>query len=168
MSEPAGGRSAELADEFEAAQEAFAGLVESLSDEQWTLVGTNFPERLNDEDEGRTVGVIAHHVAVSGQFISDRIGATLEGRPVAPVDIRSLNAAHAVEHAGARREEVVALLREKGPTIGAFVRALSERDLATSLVTPAGPMTIEQRIERVLIGHLKGHGAVIEATLSRA
>ena len=168
MSEIASARSAQLADEFEAAQEAFAGLVESLSDEQWRLVGTNFPERLNDEDEGRTVGVIAHHVAVSGQFIIDRIGATLEGRPVAPVDIRALNATHAAEHAEATREEVVALLRQKGKTIGSAVRAMSDRELATSLVTQAGPMTIEQRIERVLIGHLKGHRGVIEATLSRA
>jgi hypothetical protein len=31
---------------------------------------------------------------------------------------------------------------------------------------PSGKMTVEQRIERVLIGHLKGHQGSIEATIA--
>jgi hypothetical protein len=31
---------------------------------------------------------------------------------------------------------------------------------------PTGVMTVQQRIERVLIGHMKAHQASIEATIS--
>ena len=43
-------RAARYATQFEAAQDEFIKLVESLSDEQWRMTGTNFPERINDED----------------------------------------------------------------------------------------------------------------------
>jgi hypothetical protein len=102
MSQTAQSRAAQIADQFESAQEAFIRLVESLTDEQWGRVGRNGPERLNDEDEGRTVGVIAHHVAMSGPFIIDRIRAMLAGRQMTPVDIHAMNAAHAAEHAMSR------------------------------------------------------------------
>jgi hypothetical protein len=37
-------RSARLADQFEAAQESFIGLVESLTVEHWRMKGKNTPE----------------------------------------------------------------------------------------------------------------------------
>jgi hypothetical protein len=59
-------RSARLADQFEAAQESFIRVVESLTVEHWRMRGKNTPElRINNEDESRAVGVIAHHVAVN-------------------------------------------------------------------------------------------------------
>ena len=159
-------RAAELARQFEAAQTGFIALVESLTDQQWRLVGSNFPQRLNEEDEGRTVGVIAHHVAVNGPWIVDRIEAILAGRQLAPVDIGTINAAHAAEHADVSRDEVLAVLRRTLPEIAGRVRAIPDDQLDQARDTPAGPMSVAQRLERVLIGHVQVHRGSIEATIS--
>ena len=57
MTETKTSRSARLADQFEAAQESFIRLVESLSDEQWRMTGAEFPElqRTMRQRRGRCV-----------------------------------------------------------------------------------------------------------------
>jgi len=159
-------RTAKYADDFVAAQEGLVRLVESLSPDQWRLAGKNFPERTNDEDETRSVGVIAHHVADSEQFIIDRIYLMLEGKPLNRVDFHDVNARHAVDHAAVTREEVIALLRANRERIEPRVRAIPDDALDVVHETPAGPATVAQRLERVLIGHLKMHQGSIEAALS--
>ncbi len=159
-------RAAQFAAEFEAAQQEFIRLVGSLSDDQWRLVGKNHPTRINDEDESRTVGVIAHHVAISGPWIIHRIQGMLEGRPLSPVDFRVLNAQHAAEHADVPREEVVRLLQESTPRIAEAVSAIPDDQLDQSRDSPAGPMSVAQRLKRVLIGHIKAHQGSIEAVIA--
>lgn len=158
-------RTERYAEEFREVQEKFIELVGSLSDEQWSRVGKNFPERI-DEDEHRTLGVIAHHVADVEEFIVDRIYLMLEGRPLAPVDFKVINSDHAVEHASVTRPEVLWLLRANQQRIAARLRAIPDDALDVERQTPAGPATIAQRIERVLIGHLKTHQGSIEAAIS--
>jgi len=159
-------RSARYADQFEAAQDEFIHLVESLSDEQWRKVGKNFPERMNDEDEGRPVGVIADHVAQTEPFIVERIQVILAGEVPSPVDFRVVNARHAAEHAGVKRADVVARLRENKMAIANAVRSIPDSQLDTRRETPVGPMSIAQRLERVLIGHIKAHEGSIKAAIS--
>ena len=161
-----GTRAAKYADDFVAAQREFIELVESLSDDQWHAVGKNYPERINDTDESRTVGVIAHHVASSEQFIIDRIYQMLEGRPLPPVNFTESNARHAAQKSGVTPEEVVALLRANEAQIAPRVRAIPDDALDVEHQTPAGLATIAQRLERVLIGHMKMHQGSIEAALS--
>ena len=162
----AGTRAEKYADDFVTAQRQFIDLIESLSDDQWRAVGKNFPQRINDLDESRPVGVIAHHVAASEQFIIDRIYQMLEGKPMRPVDFTESNARHAAEKAGVTRAEVVALLRENEDRIAPRVRAIPDQKLDVEHETPAGPATVAQRLERVLVGHLKMHQGSIEAALS--
>lgn len=159
-------RSASLAAQFESAYDEFTRLVESLTDEQWRLPGKNHPKRMNDEDEGRPVGVIAHHVASTGDWIMSRIQTMLEGRPLPPVDFREINAKHAQQHSHASRAEVLGILRDSGPRITAAVRALPDDQLDRSRNTPAGPMSIAQRVDLVLIGHVKAHQGSIEAAIA--
>jgi DinB superfamily len=166
MSDTGGPRSAQLAAQFETAQADLVRLVESLTDEQWSLIGKNHPKRINDEDEGRPVGVIAHHAATSGDMIMGRIQAMLEGRPLTPPNSREANAKHAVEHADVSREEVARILRESGPRLAATVSAIPDDELDQSRDTPAGPMSIAQRVEMVLIGHLRMHQGSIEAAIA--
>src|SRR6516225_3556920 len=65
-------RSNELADQFVAAHEEFFELIKAASPEQWRVKGINHPKiRVGNEDEGRPVGVIVHHVA-SG-YMSNRL-----------------------------------------------------------------------------------------------
>lgn len=159
-------RAESYARQFEIAQTEFTRLVESLTEEQWRRTGRNFPQRVNDEDERRTVGVIAHHVAVSGPWIMDRIEGMLSGTQLTPVDMKSINAEHASGHAGVSRDEVVNLLRESLREIVGKVAAIPDDQLDAPRETPVGPMSAAQRLERVLIGHIKMHQGSIEAAIA--
>jgi DinB superfamily len=167
MTNPKATRSARLADQFEATQESFIGLVESLTVEHWRMRGQNTPEvRINDEDESRPVGVIAHHVAANQDWIMNRIKAIIEDKPTPPVDFKEINAHHANEHAHATRAEVLALLRDSLPRIAKDLRAIRDHELDKERQLPSGTMTVQHRIERVLIGHMKSHQGSIEATIA--
>ena len=169
-------RASRYAAEFEATLTEFIRLVESLTDEQWTRVGRNYPQRLNDEDENRPVGVIAHHVAVSAAGMIGRIQALAEGRPLPPIGSSTQNqvvqamskgnAQHAAEHANVTKEEVLQLLREQQSQIPAALRSILDDRLDQSADTPAGRLSVAQRIERVLIGHIKMHQGSIETAIS--
>ena len=159
-------RSEAYADAYAAAQQDFIRLVEGLSDEQWRRVGKNFPERINDEDESRPVGVIAYHIADSERFIMERIQLMIEGKPLNPVNFRITNAQQAKDQAGVTRDEVLAKLRSNEESIVPRVRAIPDSALDVEHQTPVGPATIAQRLERVLIGHMQMHRGSIEAALS--
>jgi ABC-type multidrug transport system ATPase subunit len=159
-------RAATYADQWVERHQEFARLVESLSDEQWQLVGKNYPQRLNEEDENRSVGVIAHHVAANEQFIVDRIYLMIEGKPLRQMDFHEINARHGAQHVAVTRDEVLSLLRANEERIQARVRAISDDALDVVHETPVGPATVAQRLERVLIGHMETHRGSIEAALS--
>ena len=162
MSNP---RSAELAGQFEAAHDEFTYVIESLTDEQWRLHGKNFPRRIDEEDEGRPVGVIAHHVATNGDWIMERIQTMLAGGPLSPVNMRVINSEHAREHADVTKDEVLRLLRASRVRIASAVRAIPDNQLDIQRDTPVGPMSAAQRVENVLIGHMKRHLGSIEAAI---
>jgi hypothetical protein len=159
-------RSTELAAQYEAAHDEFVRVVESLTEEQWHLIGKNYPQRIGDEDEGRRVGVIAHHVATNGDWIVQRIQTMLAGGPLAPVNQREINAEHARNNAGVTRDEVLRLLRASRNRIADAVRAIPDNQLDIQRETPAGPMSAAQRVEKVLIGHMKQHQGSIEAAVN--
>jgi hypothetical protein len=158
-------RSAELAEQYEAAHDEFVRVVESLDDKQWHLAGKNFPQRINDEDEGRPVGVIAHHVATNGDWITERIQTMLAGGPLRPVNQREINAEHARSHANVTKDEVLRLMRASRGRIANAVRAIPDDQLDIQRSTPAGPMSAAERVEKVLIGHMKQHQGSIEGAL---
>jgi hypothetical protein len=158
-------RSAQLAEQFEAAHDGFIRLIESLNEKQWHLAGKNFPQRLNDEDEGRPVGVIAHHVATNGDWIMQRIQTMLAGGPLAPVNMREINAEQARTHANVTKDDVLRLLRASKSRIAEAVRTIPDNQLDIQRDTPAGPMSAAQRVERVLIGHMQQHQGSIEGAI---
>ncbi|HMJ39389.1 MAG TPA: DinB family protein, partial [Verrucomicrobiae bacterium] len=159
-------RSAELAEQYEAAHDEFVRLVESLTEGQWHVTGKNFPQRINNEDEGRQIGVIAYHVATNGDWIVQRIQTMLAGGPLAPVNMREINAEEARAHAGVTKDEVLRLMRASRSRIADAVRAIPDNQLDVQRETPAGPMSAAQRVERVLIGHMKQHQGSIEAAIT--
>lgn len=159
-------RSQGFAAEFESAQDDFIGLVASLTDAQWRKVGRNYPKRVNDEDEGRSVAVIAHHVASDGPWLISRIQDSLAGRQLNPPDKKAENARHATDHAAATREEVLRILRDTKPVIAEAIRAIPDDQLDLSQDSPIGPLTIAFRIQAVLIGHIKMHQGSIEAAIA--
>ena len=122
--------------------------------------------RINDEDEARPLGVIAHHVAVNLNVIMGRIQTAIHGQPMPTLDIKQANARHANEYADATKADVLSLLRTSGGQIAKDLRALPDEKLDVAQELPSGKMTVQQRIERVLIGHLQGHQGSIEATIA--
>jgi len=159
-------RSGRLADQFEAAHDGFIRVVESLTSEQWRMRGRNTPGmRINDEDEARPLGAIAHHVAVNEEVIMGRIQLVLRDAPTPPVDFKQINARHANEYADTTKEAVLSVLRESGRQIAKDLRAIPDEKLDMARELPSGRMTVQQRIELVLIGHIQGHQGSIEATI---
>jgi len=160
-------RSERLADQFEAAQENFIRVVESLTPDQWRMRGRNTPgQKINDEDEARPLGIIAHHVAVNQKVIMGRIQLVLHDQPTPPVDFKQVNAKHANEYADTTKAEVVTLMRESGQQIVKDLRAIPDEKLDMARELPSGKMTVQDRIERVLIGHMDSHRGSIEATIA--
>jgi DinB superfamily len=161
-------RSGLLADQFQAAQEGFIRVVESLTNDQWRMRGRNTPgQRINDEDEARPLGVIAHHVAVNQNVIMSRIQAVLLDSPTPPANFKEINAKHANEYADTTKAEVLTLLRDTGGQIAKDLRAIPDEKLDKARELPSGgTMSVQQRIERVLIGHVTSHQGSIEATIA--
>lgn len=159
------GRAEAIAATYEATQRGFIELVASLTDDQWRRVGANYPQRVNDEDEKRAVGIIACHVALDEPWHLERIQRIITGDPVAPVDMAAMNRDQALEHVDVSRAEVLEMLRTQLPSIAAAIRAIEDRELDLSRETPVGPMSVADRLERVLIGHITAHRGSIEAVM---
>ena len=167
MAQTSASRSESLAGQFETSLENFVHVVESLTNEQWRMRGRNTPGmRINDEDEARPLGVIAHHVAVNLNVIMGRIQAVVRDAPTPPIDFKQINAKHANEYADTTKSEVVTLLRASGAQIAKDLRNIPDEKLDMARELPTGKMTVQQRIERVLIGHVQGHQGSIEATIA--
>jgi hypothetical protein len=167
MAPASASRSGSLADQFETALANFSGVLESLSSEQWRMRGRNTPGmRINDEDEARPLGVIAHHVAVNLKVIMGRIQGAMNQQATAPLDFKQVNARHANEYADTTKAEVLSLLRDSGHQIAIDLRSIPDEKLDIAQELPSGKMTVEQRIERVLIGHIQSHQGSIEATIA--
>jgi hypothetical protein len=115
--------------------------------------------------EGWTAAALGAHIGFGHKGILEGlIKPAIEGREVPPFkmsDFDEPNAKFAAENAAMPQEQVIELLREQGAQAVAYVRALSDDDLdrATTL-SPAGdqPVTAQQVIEWVLIGHPAEHG----------
>ena len=90
----------------------------------------------------------------------------LAGEVPSPVDFRVVNARHAAEHAAVKQADVVSRLRANRKSISDAVRAIPDSQLDKMRETPVGPMSIAQRLERVLIGHIKAHEGSIKAAIS--
>src|ERR1700704_1241921 len=155
MAKTTASRSERLAEQFEAAQEKFIQVVEALTGDQWRMRGKNTPGmRINDEDEARPLGVIAHHVAVNEKLIMGRIQAVLHDAPTPPIDFKETNKRHANEYADTTKAVVLSLLQDSGRQIAKDLRSIPDEKLDVARELPSGKMTVEQRIERVLIGHI--------------
>lgn len=146
-----------LADEFARTNAEFIATVERCSPEDW---------RALCPDEGRPVGVLAHHVASSCAGTARLAQAAAAGRagsvPVAAsaTALDERNAQHAARYAECSKEEVLGMLRANGAEAEGIVRAILDEHLGRT--TPVGflgdlPLSVRQIIEIILIGHPRSH-----------
>ena len=136
--------------------------VETLSDEEWRVVG---------ESDGRAVGVVVHHVASAYLAETDLLKKMASGEGitgVTPAKVNRGNAQHAEQHASASKAEAVALLRTNSAVAANAIRALSDEDLdrasPVSLHSYA-PLTTQYYIEEHTIRHSFHHLASIRAVV---
>jgi hypothetical protein len=148
-----GARANALAKQFEEASQAMTDALGRLSDADW---------RKSTSAEKWTVGVAAHHVAMGHAAIANLIKNVASGQSVPNLTMAMLdemNAKHAREHAKCTKAETLELHKKNAATATGIVRALSDAELdrSGSVLVGMPPMTAQQAVERILIGHVKEH-----------
>jgi uncharacterized protein (TIGR03083 family) len=152
-----GAQAEALAAKFEQENNALTAAIEGLSDAQWQALTA---------EEGWTVAATAHHIAGGHQAIAGLVQAHAngQGQPVSFAALNEGNAQHAQQFKGASKAEVLALMRSGGAAAAEIVRGLSDEQLARTGQFADGmpPLTVQQMIELILIGHVQSHGASIK------
>ena len=153
-----------LADRIERGVAALIAFASGLSDAEWR---TRVPH------DGRTVGVVVHHVA-SVYPIEIGLAQTLAGGDpivgVTSAGIDEMNAGHAAQHHAVTRDEALDLLRSNGAAAAAAIRALSDEQLdgaaPVSLYSDA-PLTCQFVLEDHAVRHSYHHLARLRRTVQR-
>jgi hypothetical protein len=158
-------RSHALADRLAQGSLALVALARSLTDAEWHI---RLPR------DGRTIGVVVHHVA-SVYPVEIQLAQTVAScRPVTGVTpdvIDQMNAQHARDYEAVTKEEALDLLQRNSAAAAAAIRALSDAELAhaapVSLYADA-PLTCQFVLEDHAVRHSYHHLARIRAALMLA
>jgi DinB superfamily len=145
----------DLAAQFEATTQNAIDVVQSCSDAKW---------RTPVPDDGRTVGVLAHHMAAGDVPIGGLVQAIANGAPMPPLTAEMINqgnANHAQQFANVTKDEAVEALRQNGVHAAAILRALTDAQLDRSAQFLGTQWTTESAIQQILIGHIAGHTETI-------
>jgi DinB superfamily len=151
-----------LADRLEQGAEALADFARSLSEEQW---------RLHVPGDGRSIGVIVHHVASVYPVevhLAQKLAAGLPITGVTMADIHAMNAKHAAEHNQVTRETALELLASNSAAAAAAIRELSDDSLAraaTVSLYAGAPLTCQFLLEDHAVRHSYHHLSAIRRTL---
>jgi hypothetical protein len=152
-------RSDMLVDEFQAACNELRDAILSVPDDRW---------QSPTPGDGRQVNVVAHHAASAHRPIAEMILAMADGQaPTLSMDqLHAGNAEHARRFSACSRSETLDQ-HDRGAALAmATLRGLSEDQLARQGQFLVGmPATVEQAVQRVLIGHPREHAATIRAAL---
>jgi len=157
-------RAQALADRLERGASALATFADALTTAEWK---TPVPK------DGRSVGVLVHHVA-SVYPLEIHLAQTLAaGKAVTGVttaDINAANAEHATTHREVTRDEAVHLLRRNSAAAAGAIRALSDEQLdraaPVSLYEDA-PLTSQFMLEDHAVRHSYHHLALLRAAIGR-
>jgi len=157
-------RAEALARRLERGAQALAAFAASLTEAEWR---TKLPH------DGRTVGVVVHHVASVYPIEVELAEQIAKGSPIEGVtmdDVHAMNARHAVEHERTSPGEAIALLAENSAAAARAIRALDDdaldRDAPASLYDGA-PVTCQFVLEDHAVRHSYHHLAVIARALGR-
>ena len=156
-------RSNALAERLEYGARALDIVAGALTQAEWE---TRIPK------DGRTVGVVVHHVASMYPLEIQLAQLLAEGKPITGVTwdaVHALNAEHAADNTDVSQEAALALLRRNSAAAADAIRALSDEELdraaAVSLNADA-PLTCQFFLEDHAVRHSYHHLARIRATLA--
>jgi hypothetical protein len=154
-----------LADRIEKGAAGLVAFAEGLSETEWRT-----PMSRTD---GRSIGVIVHHVASIYPVEIDVARAIASGKAVTDVTweaVAELNANHARENAEATKADALELLRRNSREAAAAVRAFTDDELdraAPFSLSFGAPMTAQFVIEDHALRHSWHHLARIRKALGR-
>jgi len=152
-----------LADRLEQGANALADLAGTLTDAEW---------RVRLPGDGRTVGVIVHHVATMYPLEIELAQAVAAGNAIAGVTwdaVHEINATHAREHANTTREEAIALLLRNSKLAADAIRGLRDDELDSAApisLYQDTPLTCQFFIEDHAMRHSWNHTAGIRRALA--
>jgi hypothetical protein len=155
-------RTEALAQRIEQAHQELIDLIAACSDRDWE---TYIP------DEGRTVGLVIHHVGSVLPDEVDLVRALAAGKPitgVTPAGVDAMNAQHAEEHVACTRDETLELLRRNSAAAIAAIQSLDDEQLdqaATVSLHWNAPLTAQYFIEEHPLLHTYHHLVSIRAVL---
>jgi hypothetical protein len=156
-------RTEELAARLEQGFAQLASYAEGLSAQDWVAT---VPQ------EGRSVGVLVHHVATMYPVEVDLAQIIANGQAVTGVTwdlVAEINANHAYEHAEPDRTATLALLRRNGAEAAAAIRALTDAELDTVVPNSlygGAPLSLQFWLEDHQVSHSYKHLAAIRAVAS--
>jgi uncharacterized damage-inducible protein DinB len=155
-------RTNDLADRLERGARALAEFASELSDAEWEMV---MPK------DGRTIGVIVHHVASVYPLEIKLAQMVAEGKAVTnvtPAAVDEMNAKHAKEFEGVTKEAALDLLRRNSSAAAGAIRSLDDEDLnqaAPVSLNSDAPLTCQFLLEDHAVRHSYHHLARIRAAL---
>jgi len=153
-----------LAERLEQGARSLEALATTLTAAEWQ---TRIPH------DGRTVGVVVHHVGTMYPLEIQLAQALAAGNAVEAVTweaVDALNAKHAKEHETVTKEQAIDLLRRNSAAAAAAIRALSDEELeraAPVSLNADAPLTCQFFLEDHAVRHSYHHLAKIRKALGR-
>lgn len=157
-------RASALAERLEEGAHALATLASSLTDAEWQ---TRLPH------DGRTIGVVVHHVASMYPLETQLAQVLAEGRRMTGVTwdvVHELNAKHAAEFDAVSKDAAIDLLMRNSADAASAIRALTDEQLDSAApvsLNSDAPLTCQFFIEDHALRHSFHHLAGIRAALRR-
>ena len=151
-----------LARRLEQGIDAMIAFANALTDRQWQ---TLIPK------DGRTVGVVVHHVASVFPIEIELAQVLAKGQAIVGVtwdDVHAMNAKHAQDNAGVTKQEAIDLLRRNSTAAAAAIRAFTDEQLAsaaTNSLYADAPLTCQHMLEDHAVRHSYHHLAKIRAAV---
>ncbi len=159
-----GQRAEALAARIEQGADALVAFAQTLSPAEWN---TRVPK------DGRTVGVIIHHVG-NMYPIEVQLAQTLaDGKPIAGVTwdaVHQINAEHATANAAIDKAAAIEFVQSRSRAAAAAVRAIPDDKLdnaSTVSLNADAPLTCQFFIEDHALRHSFHHLAKIRAAVGR-
>jgi hypothetical protein len=158
-----GHRADALAARLEKGAAMLEKLAQELSDKEWN-------SKVRD---GRTVGVIVHHVANMYPIEIDVARTVAGGKPVEGVTwevVADINAKHAVEKASVTKAEALEHLRKNSKEAADAIRKFTDAELDTAAgfsLSFDAPMTAQFVLEDHAVRHSYHHLARIKQSLGK-
>jgi hypothetical protein len=123
--------------------------------------------------DGRSVGVVVHHVASVFPTEIHLAQVLASGKPVTGVtvaDIHAMNAAHAADNVDVTKEDALRLLERNGAAAAVAIRAMSDEQLdraAPASLYEDAPITTQFMLEDHAVRHSYHHLMLLRQALGR-